>query len=151
MKAETKEKRYSRIYQQIAELIKVTDNLSAKLTTITAILHHKFPHFFWTGFYMLSGGELKIRCYQGPLACLILEKYKGVCWNAVNSKTTIVVDDVHKFPGHIACDSRSNSEIVVPLIDSENICHGVLDIDSKDFAAFDAVDQKWLEKILELV
>jgi GAF domain-containing protein len=151
MKAETKEKRYSRIYQQIAELIKVTDNLSAKLTTITAILHHKFPHFFWTGFYMLSGGELKIRCYQGPLACLVLEKYKGVCWNAVNSKTTIVVDDVHKFPGHIACDSRSNSEIVVPLIDSENICHGVLDIDSKDFAAFDAVDQKWLEKILELV
>jgi len=151
MKAESKEKRYSRVYQQIADLIKETDNVSAKLATISAVLHHKFPHFFWTGFYMISGGNLKVRCYQGPLACLVLQKHKGVCWNAVNAKTTIIVDDVHKFPGHIACDSRSNSEIVVPLIDNENLCHGVLDIDSKDFAAFDAIDQKWLEKILGLV
>jgi len=89
--------------------------------------------------------------YQGPVACQILEKDKGVCWAAFNQKETVLVEDVHQFPGHIACDSRSNSEIVVPLKNENGEIFGVLDIDSNQKAAFDEVDAKWLEKILELI
>jgi len=89
--------------------------------------------------------------YQGPVACQILEKNKGVCWAAFNSGETIVVEDVHQFPGHIACDSRSSSEIVVPLKNSKGSIIGVLDVDSNKKAAFSETDAKWLEKILQLI
>jgi len=107
--------------------------------------------FFWTGFYILIDGELIIGPYQGPLACQILEKEKGVCWAGVTSKKTIIAPDVHKFPGHVACNSRSNSEIVVPLIDKENQAWGVLDVDSRKFDAFSDIDKDWLEKIVKLI
>jgi L-methionine (R)-S-oxide reductase len=81
----------------------------------------------------------------------VLEKDKGVCWTAINQKETIVVEDVHQFPGHIACDSRPNSEIAIPLTDNTGKTIGVLDIDSKDYNAFDEIDQEWLEKIVRLV
>ena len=148
---ENLEKRYKRIYDQLRELVLKTENKIARMATIAAILHHKMAQFFWTGFYILIDGELIIGPYQGPLACQILEKEKGVCWTGVTSKKTIIVPDVHKFPGHVACDSRSNSEIVVPLIDKENHVWGVLDVDSRKIDAFSESDKDWLEKIVKLI
>jgi GAF domain-containing protein len=148
---ENLEKRYKRIYDQLRELVLKTENKIARMATIAAILHHKMAQFFWTGFYILIDGELIIGPYQGPLACQILEKEKGVCWTGVTSKKTIIVPDVHKFPGHVTCDSRSNSEIVVPLIDKENQVWGVLDVDSRKIGAFSESDKKWLEKIVKLI
>ncbi len=145
------EKRYQRIYSQLQELLEDTDDKTARMATAVALLHHKMPHFFWTGFYLLRDGELTVGPYQGPLACQVLEKNKGVCWAGVNTKKTVIVPDVHKFPDHITCDSRSNSEIVVPLFDNHHLVWAVLDVDSQKFDAFSVVDQKWLEKIVRLV
>jgi GAF domain-containing protein len=121
------------------------------MATIAALLHNKMPHFFWTGFYLLEAGELVVGPYQGSLACMVLEKKKGVCWAGILRRMTIIVPDVHKFPGHIACDSRSNSEIVVPLFDEKNKAWSVLDVDSQNFNAFSEVDKEWLEKIVRLI
>ncbi len=148
---ENLEKRYKRIYDQLRELVLKTENKIARMATIAAILHHKMAQFFWTGFYILIDGELIIGPYQGPLACQILEKEKGVCWAGVTSKKTIIVPDVHKFPGHVTCDSRSNSEIVVPLIDKESHVWCVLDVDSRKIDAFSESDKDWLEKIVKLI
>jgi len=148
---ETLEKRYKRIYDQLQELVLKTENKITRMATVAAILHHKMASFFWTGFYILIDGELIVGPYQGPLACQVLEKEKGVCWAGVTRKKTIIIPDVHKFPGHIACDSRSNSEIVVPLINRENQVWGVLDLDSRKFDAFSEIDKEWLEKIVKLI
>ena len=126
-----KEGRYSRIYQQLSELVKKSRNSQARMATIIAVLHHKMDYFFWTGFYLVDNGEMTVYMYQGPVACQVLEKNKGVCWAAFNKKETVIVEDVHAFPGHIACDSRSNSEIVVPFKNQIGEIIGVLDIDSK--------------------
>jgi GAF domain-containing protein len=144
-------KRYERIYRQLEELLQRTDNRIARMATIVSILHHKLPHFFWTGFYLHTDNELIVGPYQGPLACQVLEREKGVCWTSSLNKKTIIVPDVHMFPGHIACDSRSNSEIVVPLLDEKGDVWGVLDVDSKAIDAFSATDQHWLEKIVRLL
>ena len=145
------EERYKRIYKQLQTLFTKTENTMARMATVAALLHHKMPHFFWTGFYILVEGELTVGPYQGPLACPMLEKNKGVCWAGVKSKKTIIVPDVHKFPDHIACDSRSNSEIVVPLWNKDNQVWAVLDIDSRKFNAFREADKEWLEKIVRLI
>lgn len=121
------------------------------MATVAALLHHKMPHFFWTGFYILIKGELVVGPYQGPLACQVLEKGKGVCWEGIQKRQTIIVSDVHAFPGHIACDPRSKSEIVVPLIEKEGRVWGVLDVDSRQSHAFSEVDKEWLEKIVALI
>lgn len=146
-----KEGRYNRIYQQLETLVRKSNNTQARMATIIAVLHHKMEYFFWTGFYLIDNSEMTVNIYQGPVACQILEKDKGVCWAAFNRKETVVVEDVHAFPGHIACDSRSNSEIVIPFKNHEGEIIGVLDVDSSDKAAFSDVDARWLEKILELV
>ncbi len=151
MEDKKKEGRYSRLYKQLEELVKKSDNASARMATIIAVLHHKMDYFFWTGFYLLDDGKMTVNMYQGPVACQILEKDKGVCWAAFNQQKSIVVEDVHAFPGHIACDSRSSSEIVVPLKNADGQVIGVLDVDSKDKASFSDVDAVWLEKILELI
>jgi GAF domain-containing protein len=151
MEDKKKEGRYSRIYQQLETLVRKSNNTQARMATIIAVLHHKMEYFFWTGFYLIDNGEMTVNIYQGPVACQILEKDKGVCWAAFNRKETVVVEDVHQFPGHIACDSRSNSEIVVPFKNRDGEIIGVLDVDSSEKAAFSEVDAKWLEKILELV
>lgn len=151
MEKNKKDGRYSRIYNQLSELVKKSNSQSARMATIIAVLHHKMDTFFWTGFYLIENGEMTVNMYQGPVACQILEKNKGVCWAAFNNKETVVVEDVHQFPGHIACDSRSNSEIVVPLKNREAEIIGVLDVDSREKAAFDEVDALWLERILELI
>ncbi|MCK3683327.1 GAF domain-containing protein [Maribellus sp. YY47] len=151
MEDKKKEGRYERIYKQLSELVLKSQNTEARMATIIAVLHHKMEYYFWTGFYLIDEGKMTVSMYQGPVACQILEKDKGVCWAAFNQQETIVVEDVHQFPGHIACDSRSNSEVVVPFKNKSGEIIGVLDIDSKDKASFSEVDARWLEKILELV
>jgi L-methionine (R)-S-oxide reductase len=148
---EKKEGRYARIYEQLKQLLSATANTDARMATIVAVLHHKMDYYFWTGFYCLDNGELIVKTYQGPVACQVLEKDTGVCWAGINRKTTIVVPNVHEFPGHIACDARSNSEIVAPVRSASGEITGVLDVDSKDFSAFDQTDARWLEKILALI
>uniref|UniRef100_UPI003216ADDD GAF domain-containing protein n=1 Tax=uncultured Draconibacterium sp. TaxID=1573823 RepID=UPI003216ADDD len=151
MEERKKEGRYGRIYKQLSELAKKSNNPQARMATIIAVLHHKMDYFFWTGFYLIEEGEMTVNSYQGPVACQILEKNKGVCWAAFNKDETVVVEDVHAFPGHIACDSRSNSEIVVPLKNKDGETIGVLDVDSSQKASFSNVDALWLKKILELI
>lgn len=151
MEEHKKDGRYGRIYKQLNELVLKSNNAQARMATITAVLHHKMDYFFWTGFYLLEDGNMTVNSYQGPVACQILEKGKGVCWAAFNKKETVVVEDVHAFPDHIACDGRSNSEIVVPLKNKAGKVIGVLDVDSSHKASFSEVDARWLEKILELV
>lgn len=146
-----KSKRYERLYKQVVELLEDKEYPVARMATITAVLHHKMDDFFWTGFYLLVDGELIVGPYQGPVACILLKKDTGVCWAGVNKKETIVVPDVHKFPGHIACDARSRSEIVVPLKTADGEVFGVLDVDSKELSSFDEVDAEWLEKITALI
>jgi GAF domain-containing protein len=151
MDKEKKHNRYERLYKQIADLLEGKDYPVARMATVVAVLHHKMDYFFWTGFYLLEKGELIVGAYQGPVACILLEKDKGVCWAGINREETIVVPDVHKFPGHIACDSRSNSEIVVPMKHADGAVYGVLDVDSSELASFDEVDAEWLEKIVNLL
>ncbi len=146
-----KEGRYSRIYKQLDELVRKSDNPISHMATVVAVLHHKMEYFFWTGFYLLQNGRLLVGPYQGPVACQELAKDKGVCWAGISRGKTMVVPDVHQFPDHIACDSRSKSEIVVPLRNKKQEIIGVLDVDSKDLASFDEIDAKWLEKMVELV
>lgn len=143
--------RYKRIYNQLQDLLPQTNNRIARLATVAAILHFKMPKFSWTGFYFLVNSELIVGPYQGPLACQVLDKKKGVCWAGIERKKTIIVPDVNKYPGHIACDSRTNSEIVVPLFDKDNQVWGVLDIDSRQFETFSDIDKEWLEKIVALI
>jgi len=144
-------KRYKRIFHQLEELLEKTENEIARMATVAALLHHKMPHFFWTGFYIITQGELIVGPYQGPLACQMLEKKKGVCWAGVERKDVIIVPDVHKFPGHVVCDSRSNSEIVVPLFNQNNEVWAILDVDSRKFDAFSEIDKEWLVKIVGLI
>ncbi len=143
-----KEKRYTRIFEQLEKLLQKSDNQIARMATIVAVLHNKFDYFFWTGFYVLQNGKLTVSTYQGSLACMVLEKNCGVCWSAINNKKSIILDDVHTFEGHIACDNRSKSEIVIPFYNRNNEIIGVLDVDSKKKNSFSNTDAIWLEKIL---
>ncbi len=151
MKQEKKLRRYERVYSQLADLLAPHDDPTAAMATIVSVLHHKFDYFFWTGFYLLNKGELIVGPYQGPVACIRLKKDTGVCWAGINGGETVIVPDVHQFPGHIACDSRSNSEIVVPLRDRAGNVAGVLDVDSRELDSFDEADREGLEKIVGLV
>lgn len=146
-----KKARYQRLFRQIQELMPKTGDPDARMATIAAVLYHKMEYFYWTGFYMLVSGELTVRTYQGPLACQVLKKHTGVCWAGIDRKETVVVPDVEKFPGHIACDSASRSEIVVPVRKQNGTITGVLDVDSRQLESFDAVDAEWLEKIVALI
>lgn len=143
--------RYQRILEQLEDLLQKPGNSLSRMATVIAVLSHKMDHFFWTGFYLLDGGELIAGPYQGPVACQLLAKDAGVCWAAINRQETVLVPNVHEFPGHIACDSRSNSEIVVPLKDPAGQIIGVLDVDSTSYNAFDETDKIWLEKIVGLL
>ncbi len=144
MEEKKKDGRYSRIYEQLTKLVVKSENQQARMATITALLHHKMNYFFWTGYYLIVDGEMVVNSYQGPVACQILKKGKGVCWNAFNNGKTVVVEDVNTFPNHIACDSRSNSEIVVPLKNREGKIIGVLDVDSSQRNSFSETDAYWL-------
>ena len=143
--------RYGRIHEQLSNLVTgKSPNLTAAMATICALLHAKMPHHSWTGFYLLvPSGELNVGPYQGPLACQVL-KEGGVCLHAVRMREPIVVPDVHAFPGHVACDPRSKSEIVIPLIKDGHV-RGVLDIDARRLAQFDEDDIPPLQRIVKLL
>ncbi len=143
--------RYSRIFQQLEPLlIKSPDHIAA-MSTCCALLHAKMEYFFWCGFYFVNKEKLIVGPYQGPLACQILPYPNGVCWAAVMQKETVLVPDVHAFPGHIACDSRSQSEIVVPLFDQNMNVWAVLDVDSSQKNSFSETDALWLTNITQLI
>ena len=150
MEKNKKASRYERLYQQLSELLIKSNNPISAMATISAVLHHKMK-FFWTGFYLLHDGKLQVGPYQGALACIDLKKDTGVCWTSVNSGQSVILPDVHAFSGHIACDSRSKSEMVVPFYNDQNQLIGVLDIDSDELNTFDETDSHWLEKTVKLI
>ena len=152
MKSEKKQNRYQRLFTQISKLIDdSSNNEMSNMATIIAVLHHKMEYFFWTGFYILHDEKLQVGAYQGSLACINLKKDSGVCWSAINKKEVVIVADVREFPNHIACDSRSLSEIVIPIKDKANNIIGVMDVDSSELNSFDEVDAYWLDKIVKLI
>lgn len=145
----TKEDKYLAILPQAEALVEGTQDLIANMANISALLHQAFG-FWWTGFYRVEGLNLILGPFQGPVACTMIPFGKGVCGSAWKAGETIVVPDVEKFPGHIACSSESRSEIVVPVRKEGGII-AVLDIDSRDLNCFDDTDRKFLERIAELV
>lgn len=126
-----------RLGKQVAELIKDEDDIIANLSNVSALLMMEIPDINWVGFYRLIDGELVLGPFQGKVACIRIPLNKGVCGAAVTNKKTMVVNDVHKFANHIACDLASNSEIVIPLFHKDQSVYGVLDIDSPLYNRFD--------------
>jgi L-methionine (R)-S-oxide reductase len=145
--------RYERIYAQLEDLIEgKSPGLIAAMATICAVLHHKMSHHFWTGFYFVAadnGDKLHVGPYQGSVACQLLDG-RGVCLHCAKTKQPVVVPDVERFPGHIACDARSKSEIVLPVMKGDQVI-AVLDVDSDKLAQFDEDDIAPLTKILSLL
>jgi L-methionine (R)-S-oxide reductase len=144
-------RRYSELGQEIAAVLEGEPNLTARMATVASMLAASFDHYFWTGFYVVDptkGDELVVGPYQGTLGCLRIAFGRGVCGAAAVTGQTQLVADVHAFPGHIACDSRSQSELVVPVFDSGGALIAVFDIDSDRPAAFDGVDAAGVEAIL---
>jgi len=143
--------RYQRIADQLEELMTKTDDRTAHCATAAALLHHKMSGVSWTGFYFLKNDELVVDAYQGPVACLVLERHTGVCWAAVDSNQTQLVEDVHALESHIACDANARSEVVVPIHDPAGTTIGVLDIDSHHQAHFSLADAAGYELIVALL
>ena len=141
-----KKTQYESLIPQIKGLITGEENLVANLGNITAALKEQF-NWLWVGFYWVEGDELVLAPFQGPVACTRIKKGRGVCGTSWEKGITLIVDDVEKFPGHIACSSASRSEIVVPVFQNGQIV-GVLDVDSTELAHFDAIDQTYLEEIV---
>jgi GAF domain-containing protein len=146
MKAE----KYNLLTEQIRSLIEGETDGVAVMANICAAIHDAMG-FWWTGFYRVKDGELVLGPFQGPVACMHIGYGKGVCGTAWKEKRTIIVPDVEQFPGHIACSSLSQSEIVVPIFSQNEEVTGVLDIDSKELATFDDTDQQYLERICKML
>lgn len=145
----SREDRYREILPQIEAVISGEADFVANLANIAAILKEAH-HFFWVGFYRMIDGELVLGPFQGPLACTRIALDRGVCGASATQQKTLIVPDVEKFPGHIACSSASKSEIVVPLVvDGQTVL--VLDVDSDQYDDFSAVDQRNLEQMMEIV
>lgn len=142
-----KHEKYSVLYNQIRSLLDSENDLISNMANISSMIHHTFG-FWWTGFYRVSADELVLGPYQGPIACSRIRFGKGVCGTAWKDARTVIVPDVDRFPGHIACSSSSRSEIVVPVFDVSGIVTAVLDIDSEHLNTFDNTDKEWLEKIV---
>ena len=146
--------RYRQALEDIAAVLDGEPDLTARMSTAAAMLAQAFPEAFWTGFYVVDSAqseELVVGPYQGTPGCLRIAFSRGVCGAAARTRTTQIVADVHAFPGHIACDSRSNSEIVVPVFDPAGALIAVLDLDSIAYAAFDEIDAQGLEAIVRAV
>jgi GAF domain-containing protein len=147
-----KAQRYSAVAAEIAAVLAGEPNLTARMATVAAMLASAFDDLLWTGFYVVDPekpDELVVGPYQGSLGRLRIAFGRGVCGTAARSRQTQVVDDVHAFPGHIACDSRAASEIVVPVVDAQGHLIAVFDVDSATPAGFDRTDAEWLERILQ--
>ena len=146
----SEEEVYKSLLPQIDALITPDEPLISNLSNITAALKEAFDKISWAGFYFIKGDKLFLGPFQGKVACTVIEIGKGVCGNSVSRKETIIVDDVERFPGHIACDAGSRSEIVVPLI-KDDVVLGILDLDSYRLSAYDILDQNYLEKLCKLI
>lgn len=145
----TKAEMYSQLSQQLRSLLEGERDFIANAANFSALLYHSLPDINWAGLYLLNNGELVLGPFQGQPACVRIEIGKGVCGTAAQQRQTVLVDNVHEFPGHIACDSASNSEIVVPIVKDEKLI-AVLDIDSPRFARFDDDDAHGLNELVEI-
>lgn len=143
-----KVEQYEQTYKAVQSLLSNETDEIANMANVSAVIKDTF-HFWWVGFYRVSGNELILGPFQGPLACTRIKKGKGVCGTSWAQESTIVVPDVEEFPGHIACSSESKSEIVVPVWKDKEVS-AVLDIDSEFLSTFDETDKTWLEKICAL-
>lgn len=151
IEAASKAEQYEEVIKQILAVIDGETNAVSKMATISCLLDQNFKDFFWTGFYMvdpLKENELVVGPYQGTMGCLRIPFGRGVCGAAAESLETQVVEDVHAYPGHIACDARSQSEIVVPVFNQHQKLIAVLDIDSEKKSTFDGTDKRYLEDLL---
>jgi GAF domain-containing protein len=141
---------YKLLLRQIDSLIIPEDNLISNLANLTAALKQSFEKISWVGFYLYDRKKLYLGPFQGKVACTNIEIGKGVCGKAAETKKTIIVPDVNKFPGHIFCDADSKSEIVVPLVKNDELkC--VLDLDSTNYNSFNETDKEYLEQICRLI
>ena len=143
--------RYAEVEAEILAVLEGEPNVTARMATLASTLADAFPAFFWTGFYVVDpdrADELVVGPYQGTLGCLRIAFGRGVCGAAAATRRTQIVEDVSAFPGHIACDSRSASEIVVPVFDRSGALIAVFDVDAVETAAFDAIDAEALERLL---
>lgn len=145
----TKEEQYLSLIPQINGLLHGETDLIANLANVSAALKEQFK-WFWTGFYLVKKDQLVLGPFQGPVACTRIRKGKGVCGSSWEQAKTLIVPDVEKFPGHIACSSLSRSEIVVPILKNGDVV-AVLDVDSELPDQFDATDQQYLEEIVKLI
>ena len=145
-----KEDLYSTLAHELEALIAGEEDLIANLANAAALIYHSLPDVNWAGFYLLRGEELVVGPFQGKPACVRIALGRGVCGTAAARRETVLVDDVHAFAGHIACDAASNSEIVVPLL-REGTLVGVLDVDSPRRARFDAEDRRGLERLVAIL
>jgi GAF domain-containing protein len=145
----SKAEMYSDLASQLRSLLEGERDFIANAANVSSLLYHSLPDLNWAGFYLLKQGELVLGPFQGKPACVRIAIGKGVCGTAAEQRQTIVVENVHQFPGHIACDSESNSEIVVPLIKDQELI-GVLDLDSPLFGRFDDDDERGLNELTEI-
>ena len=145
----TKEEQYASLIPQIKALLEGETDLIANLANVVAALKEQFG-WLWVGFYIVKNDELVVGPFQGPVACTRIKKGRGVCGSSWEKAETIIVPDVQKFPGHIACSSLSRSEIVVPVFRNKKVI-GVLDADSTELNNFDAIDQKYIEEIISFI
>ena len=141
---------YTNLQLQLRSLLEGERDFIANAANFSSLLYHSLPDLNWAGLYLYKGGELVLGPFQGQPACVRIAIGKGVCGTAAEQRQTILVDNVHEFPGHIACDSASNSEIVVPLIAHDELL-GVLDLDSPSFARFDDEDARGLNELAEIL
>jgi GAF domain-containing protein len=145
----TKAEHYASLAQNARSLLSDEQDLVANAANMSSLLYHSLPDVSWAGFYLLRGTELVLGPFQGKPACVRIPLGKGVCGVAASQCETIIVPNVHEFPGHIACDSASNSEIVVPLFDGERVL-GVLDLDSTTIGRFDDQDAEGLNELMAI-
>ena len=146
--SEARSEAYERCLMKILNVCGGESDQVALMASVVGVLRNEFPGFYWVGFYRLIEGELVIGPYQGTVGCLRIELNRGVCGAAARTGVTQIVADVHQFPGHIVCDPRSQSEIVLPVRNREGVLIAVLDIDSTQRGAFSELDRKHLEEIL---
>jgi GAF domain-containing protein len=144
------DEQYQLLVKQIVSLLNKDDNLITNLSNFTAALKQTLTKISWVGFYIFDGSKLYLGPFQGKVACTEIKLGSGVCGTSAQKRETIIVEDVDKFPGHIACDVESRSEIVVPIIKDENL-FGVLDLDSTEFGSFNEIDKKYLEELISFL
>ena len=141
---------YDKLIPEVAALIDGVDNHIGALANVSALLHSSFLHYFWCGFYIVKGEVLELGPFQGDVACYTIKKGRGVCGKAWEDKQTVIVPNVLQFPGHIACSSKSRSEIVVPVFQGSDVI-AVIDVDSTAYNSFDDIDKDGLEKIAKII